>query len=59
MKFLLENLGMIVEHINQNNSVGFEPGDIKINGWLFGNLLSHGLNLVHEIVAFVLNIAND
>ena len=59
MKFLLENLGMIVQHINQDDSVRFEPGNIKINRWLFGDLLGHGLDLVHEIVAFVLDIADD
>lgn len=59
MKFLLENLGMIVQHINQDDSVRFEPGNIKINRWLFGDLLGHGLDLVHEIVALVLDIADD
>ena len=59
VEFLFKYLGMIVEHINPNDAVCFESGYIKINGWLFGNFLSHCQDLVHKVVAFILNIAND
>jgi hypothetical protein len=58
MQFLLENLRVVVQHVNPNDAVRFESSNVKIYRWLFRNFLGHCQDLVHKIVAFILNIAN-
>ena len=52
-KFLLELLGLVLEHGDLDHAIGLEPCDIKVNWGLVADILGQLLDLVHELIVLL------
>lgn len=59
MNFLFEQLSLVVKHRDVDDAVRLEPRNVEVYRRSITDLLRHQLDVIHQLIVFVLNRRND